>query len=158
MRSVLIPVDGLAGSDSAVRAAIARTRDGSIDAIHLLSVQAPLTAYSSQFLNGRVVRDFQRERGEQALGPARRRLDAAKTPYTAHIRLGEAASTIAEVARELRAGEILLGLDGEAGFLKNLSLWLDVNRIRRHATVPVTVTMAPPRPLAPAFDPAALAR
>lgn len=148
MRGVLIPVDDATGGTAVLRAAISRLRDGSIDAIHLLNVQAPLTAYSTQFINGRVVRDFLRERGERALSDARRRLDGADIAYTAHIRVGDPASTIGEVARELRVGEILVGLD-DPGWLRGLMHWLAVNRLRRYATVPVVLVMAPPTVLRP---------
>lgn len=148
MRSVLIPVDASTADASAIRATIAGVRDGSVETIHLVNVQAPLTGYSTQFINGLVVRDFLRERGQQALAEARRRLDAAGVRYTAHVLVGDPASTIGEMARELRVHEILMGLDG-GGWLRSLMLWLTVNRVRRYATVPVMVLMAPPRVPAP---------
>jgi len=155
MASVLIPVDASTSAETLVRTMAARRREGMPEAIHLLNVQAPLTGYSTQFVSRRSVSDFQRERGEAALAATRKRFDAAGISYTAHLCVGDVASTIGEAARVLRAREILMALDQE-GWLDGLMTWLWVNRIRRYASVPVVVMVAPPSELVPAlgrFDP-----
>jgi hypothetical protein len=149
MRGILIPVDDTTPAETVTRAVAARMREGGVDGVHLLNVQAPLTGYSSQFVRGESIRDFQRERGEKAMAQTRRRFDAAGLRYTAHLCVGDVASTIGEAARELRVAEILMGLDQE-GWLDGLMTWLWVNRIRRYATVPVVVVVAPPAELVPA--------
>ena len=149
MRGILIPVDDSTPADTVTRAVTSRMREGAVDAVHLLNVQAPLTGYSSQFVSGAAIRDFQRERGENALAETRQRFDAAGLRYTAHLCVGDVAATIGEAARELRVAEILLGLDQE-GWFDGLMTWLQVNRIRRYANVPVVVVVAPPAELLPA--------
>lgn len=149
MRGILIPVDDSTPAETLTRAVATRMREGGVDDIHLLNVQAPLTGYSSQFVSASSVRDFQQERGEKALAETRRRFDAAGLSYTAHLCVGDVAATIGEAARELRVGEILMGLDQE-GWFGGLMTWLWVNRIRRYATVPVVVVVAPPADLVPA--------
>ncbi len=150
MRGILIPVDSSTPAETMLRAAASRRRDGEVETIHLLNVQAPLTGYSTQFVSRRAVDDFQRERGEAEMATLRQRFDAVGLPYTAHLCVGDVASTIGEAARILRVSEILMGLDQE-GWFGGLMTWLWVNRIRRYASVPVVVVVAPPGELAPAF-------
>lgn len=149
MRGILIPVDETTPAETVTRAVTSRMREGGVDAVHLLNVQAPMTGYSSQFVSASSIRDFQRERGEKALAETRRRFDIAGLRYTAHLCVGDVAATIGEAARELRVAEILMGLDQE-GWFDGLMTWLWVNRIRRYATVPVVVIVAPPADLVPA--------
>lgn len=155
MRGILIPVDASTPAETLVRALRARRHGDEPDIVHLLNVQAPLTGYSTQFVGRRAVDDFQREQGETAMAATRRRFDAAGLPYSAHRCVGDVASTIGEAARVLRVQEILMALDQE-GWFGGLMTWLWVNRIRRYATVPVVVVVAPPADLVPAlgrFDP-----
>jgi len=151
MRRILIPVDATTPVETMLRAVIARRRDGATESVHLLNVQAPLTAYVTQFVGRNAVADFQRELGEKAMAAIRRRFDAAGIPYTAHFCVGDVAATIGEAAQCLRASEILMGLDQE-GWWDSLTTWLQVNRLRRYATVPVMVVVAPPADLVPAFS------
>jgi len=150
MAGILIPVDKSTPAETVLRAVAARRRDGSEGAIHLLNVQAPLTGYATQFVSRESVSDFQREQGEKAMAETRRRFDAAGIPYTAHFCVGDVAATIGEAAAALRVGEILMGLEQE-GWWDSLSAWLQVNRLRRYATVPVVMVVAPPPDLVPAF-------
>lgn len=142
MHTVLIPVDGSPQAEAAVRSVIVQAKHERLDMIHLLSVQMPLSSYVSRFLSAQVIRDFRQERGGQMLAGARRLLDNAGLPYTAHIRIGEPAGTICRVAEELRVDGIVLGVEGR-GFLSNLMLWLLASRVRRYARVPVIVVMNP---------------
>lgn len=155
MRGVLIPVDDQTPAETLLRAAASRRRDGLVEEIHLLNVQAPLTGNAARFLSARRIDAFQRDRGEAALAPIRQRFDAVGLDYTAHLCVGDVASTIGEAARILRVREILMGLDSD-GLLGSLMTWLWVSRIRRYAAVPVVVVVAPPEALVPAigrFDP-----
>jgi hypothetical protein len=149
MRGILIPVDDSTPAETVTRAVTSRMREGGVDGVHLLNVQAPLTGYSSSFVNGATIRDFQHERGVKAMAETRRRFDMAGLRYTAHLCVGDVAATIGEASRELRVAEILMGVDQE-GLFGGLMTWLWVNRIRRYATVPVVVVVAPPAELVPA--------
>lgn len=150
MAGILIPVDSSTPAETVMRAVAARRRDGSDGAVHLLNVQAPLTAYVTQFVSRNSVADFQREQGEKAMAETRQRFDAAGIPYTAHFCVGDVAATIGEAAGALRVGEILMGLEQE-GWWDSLTTWLQVNRLRRYATVPVVMVVAPPPEIVPAF-------
>ena len=150
MRRILIPVDSSTPEETILRTVMARCRDGATEAIHLLNVQAPLTAYVTQFVSRASVADFQREQGEKAMSGLRRRFDTAGIPYAAHFCVGDVAATVGEAAQALRASEILMGLE-QAGWWDSLTTWLQVNRIRRYATVPVVIVVAPPPEIVPAF-------
>ncbi|MBM3568575.1 MAG: universal stress protein [Alphaproteobacteria bacterium] len=142
MTTILIPVDGSRRDEGVIRGLIAQSRHEPVGPIHLLSVQPQLTSYAGRFLARDTVRDFQRERGQLALARARALLDAAGLPYTAHVRAGSAAETIAQTAAEVRAQQIHLGMNG-GNWLSSLLDWLSISRLRRHATVPVVLTMTP---------------
>jgi hypothetical protein len=150
MTSVLLPINESTPAETVVRAMAARRRNGLVEAIHLLNVQAPLTGNAARFLSPRRIDAFQRDRGEAALAPIRQRFDAVGLEYTAHLCVGDVASTIGEASRILRVREILMGLDRD-GLLGGLMTWLWVSRIRRYAAVPVVVVVAPPGELVPAF-------
>jgi len=148
MAGVLIVVDGAPATETAVRAIAAGARREQAPDLHLLNVQPAFGAYMGRFLSGAAIRDYQREQGQGALAGVRRVLDDAGLPYVAHVRSGEAASTIAEVADELAVGEIVMTGDGTA-LLGGLARRLLVARVIRRAHVPVTVVKwpKPTRPL-----------
>ena len=153
MRVVLIPIDGSPHAEVAVRCIIEQAQHDRFGAIHLVNVRPPLSAYAARFVARRTVRDFQHERGVQALARARRLLDEAWLAYHAHILEGETGRVIACAADELGAHEIILGARSWIGH--PLQWWLAA-QIRRYASVPVVMMMAPRSALAPAhtFDPA----
>jgi hypothetical protein len=150
MRRILIPVDGTTPEETILRAVTGRRREGLDETVHLLNVQAPLTAYVTRFVSRASVADFQRELGEKAMAGIRRRFDRAEIHYAAHFCVGDVAATIGEAAQALRASEILMALEQD-GWWDSLATWLQVNRIRRYATVPVVVVVAPPPEIVPAF-------
>jgi len=152
MRVVLIPIDGSRHAEVAVRCIVEQARHERFGAIHLLNVRPPLGAYATRFVSRRNLRDFQRERGTQALAGARRLLEDADLPYYAHLREGEPGRTVARAADELRAHEIVVGTLG--GWIGHPLQWWLAATIRRHAAVPVVMVMAPKPALAgaPALD------
>lgn len=142
MAGVLIVVDGTPATEAAVRAIAAGARREQALDLHLLNVQPAFSAYLGRFLSGVTVRDYQTEQGRVALAGVRRVLDEAGLPYFAHVRIGEAAGTIAALADELAVGEIVMTGDG-AVLLGGLARRLLVARVIRRAHVPVTVVKWP---------------
>lgn len=109
MRRVLIPVDGTANADTAVRHVLNQfMADTSIE-IHLLNVQTPLSRHVGRFVRQRDSSAWHREQADRELAPAREVLERHRVPFVAHTAVGERAAEIAGAARRLRCEHIVMG-------------------------------------------------
>ena len=142
MRPVLIVCDGTSATAAAVRVLAAEARRDNPPNLHLVNVQPAFGLYIGHLVGGRAIRDWQRENGCQALSSVRAVLDAAGLPYTTHLRAGEEAASVAKLAEELGAGEIIVAGEG-GGLIDRLARRLMLARIIRRAQVPVTVVKWP---------------
>ena len=134
--NVLIPVSGSKASLAAVRHAATLLRDGRGEAI-LVNVQPRLTAHAARFTS-RASRDAMRaERSAQALAGARTTLDAAGVAYRAIAAAGPVASTVARIAGETGADQVVLGTTRRPGWWQ--ALFSPVPDIIDEANVPVYV-------------------
>ena len=145
MRPVLIVCDGTPATAAAIRVLATEARRDSPPNLHLVSVQPAFGAYIGHLLGGQVIRDWQRENGCKALAGVRAVLDAAGLPYCMHLRVGEEATSVAELADEIGAGEIVMSGEG-GGLIDRLTHRLLLARVIRRAQVPVTVVKWP-RPI-----------
>jgi len=134
---ILIAIDGSEESLRALRHAVAKRQSDERVVLHLLNVQPALRADVTTFLPAQNVRDFHRERGEQALAAARRELDAAGVPYLHHVSVGDSGEVIAAFAVEIGASEIMMSTRGQGRAIAAL-LGSCATETLRHATVPVT--------------------
>jgi YjbE family integral membrane protein len=139
LERVLLAVDGSEGSAHAVRYLIGMRRalrePQALD-VHLLNVQRSVSGDVSRFVAGETLKEYHREGSEKALAPARELLDAAGLKYQEHRRVGEPATQIAEVARELGCDLVVMGTRGlgthTAGLLGSVA-----QGVVEHAGVPV---------------------
>jgi nucleotide-binding universal stress UspA family protein len=115
-RNWLVPVDGSEVSLRPIDWLIAH-RDDWVTAptIHLLNVQAALTADASRFINADQIKDFHREEGLKALAEARQRLEAAGFAPQCHVTVGDSADTIVDFATSRQCDQILMGTRGHTG-------------------------------------------
>ena len=113
MRKILIPVD--AANPARMKAAVAEAvriySQGPVD-VHLLSVQPLVTSHVAMFFGDGELHQLQQSAGAEDLQPARSLLESDGVPYTASVRVGRSAETIARTARELGCDRIVLGQDG----------------------------------------------
>ncbi len=109
MQKILIPVDGSANSQLAVKHVIHRFHSGSGFEVHLLHVSQPFSRHVARFIGRRNRQDYYREIGLQALQPARDLLTRHRIPHTAHIELGAKVQTINNLAQQLQVDEIVIG-------------------------------------------------
>ena len=108
MTRILVPIGGTRNDPFAVDDVIRRfTRDPSME-VHLLHVRTPLSADIAQLVTGRTRAQFHREQAEQALRPARERLDRFGVPHAVHIEVGDRARTIAAVICWLHCEQIVM--------------------------------------------------
>jgi nucleotide-binding universal stress UspA family protein len=111
MRHLLLPVDGDPGrTQSAVAEALRICAQEPVH-VHLLSVQPLLSSHVAMCFGEGELHQLQLEAGAEDLAPARALLDAAGVPYTATVRTGRSAETIAGAARELGCDRIVMGRD-----------------------------------------------
>ena len=115
IRRVAVAVDGSAGAERALRRALALRGDlraGDALELHLVHVQRPLSSDVTRFIAGRTVEDYQRERSEEALAPARRVVAAEGAQAQEHRRVGEPGVVLSELARTLGCDLIVMGARG----------------------------------------------
>ncbi len=115
-QSWLIPVDGSEVSLKPIDWLITHREDWTtLPAIHLLSVQAPLTGDASRFVNADQLKDYHREEGLKAMAEAERRLKAAGIVPQLHVSVGDSAETIVDFAASRACDQILIGTRGHTG-------------------------------------------
>jgi nucleotide-binding universal stress UspA family protein len=110
MLRMLVPVDGSHNSDRAVRWLIKKSGIYAEPLeIHLLNVQR-----SFRMIRGlqRQANEMHRKEAIKALASARRMFDDAGMEYAYHIGVGDAASIIAQYAKEKKIKQILMGTRG----------------------------------------------
>lgn len=139
MIKFLIPVDGSEPSDNAVHHLIRLVRDLEAVEIHLLNVRDSVEAWEvRRFLTEEEITQTQHAEGENALSSAQALLDAAGLAYTAEVRIGPVASTIADYAAEQDCDAILMGSHGRGG-LANLLLGSVATKVIHLTRIPVTL-------------------
>ncbi len=139
MLRILLPIDG---SENALRAVdyVIRTRTSHRDAteVYLLHVQHPLPGDVTMFIRGDQIKQYHQEEGAKALAPARERLDTARIPYVAEVRVGDAAETIAQYAKEKRCDQICMGTRG-LGRVSGMLLGSVTTKVIHLSDVPVVL-------------------
>lgn len=137
---ILIPVDGSENANHAVDYVIAIAEQmKAVPQIALLNVQWKIAAgHVKLFIDQDTISDYYREQGAEAMTEARRKLDAAGLAYDYRISIGSPAETIAQVAQEQHADQIVMGAQGQ-GKLSAFFLGSVVNRVMNLAQVPVVV-------------------
>jgi nucleotide-binding universal stress UspA family protein len=116
MKTILIPMRPRSPerTRSALEAAI-RIHGTERAHVYLLSVQPQLTSHVAMYFQPGVLTQTLLDAGSEELQVGRDMLDAAGVPYTALVRIGRSAETIADVAREFQCDRILLGEEGRPG-------------------------------------------
>ena len=141
LRRLLLAVDGSDTAERAVRyllAMRAALREPEAIEVHLVNVQRPVSGDVSSFVAKEQLQEFQNERCDAALAPARRILDEAGQRYVEHRKVGAPGATIAEVAHAQGCDLIVMGARGRGGHTAALLGSVAQSTIER-ASVPVLV-------------------
>ena len=139
LERILLAVDGSKGAVKAVGhlLALRQSLQGLRDLdVHLINVQRPVSGDVATFVAGETLEDYYRERGEQALSPARALLAAAGLTPHEHRRVGNPGQTIADVAQAEDCDLIVMGTRGLGGHTGAL-LGSVAQGTAEHAGVPV---------------------
>lgn len=137
MEKVLIPVDGSANAQHALRHAVRRHITEPLE-VHLLNVQAPFSRHIAQFVSNRTREAYHREQAEKALAPARALLAKHSVPFAEHMRLGDKARTIADEAKRLRCDRIVMSTARRGSLARMLQASV-TSAVLERTSVPVEV-------------------
>jgi YjbE family integral membrane protein len=114
-KRILLATDGSEYALRALEQVLAMHADrgpGAAPELHLLNVQRPLSGEVTRFVSGQAVDDYLRERSNEAMAPVRAILQQAKVPFEEHVAIGEPGPSIADAARTLGCGLIVIGARG----------------------------------------------
>ena len=138
MNAILVAVDGSDYSDRATRHALDLIAAGSALELHLLNVQPSLGGAVSAFVSKEQIDSHHREEGEKSLASALALAKAASVPAKTHIGVGRQGEIVADFARKVGAGLVVLGTRGHTG-LAGVLLGSVAQDVIAHSKVPVTL-------------------
>ena len=136
--NILVPVDGSANAERAVKHAIEIGKACQTAEIHLLNVQPPVRGDVSSFIGGGTIENWHREEAEKALAGAKKLLDGSGLSYKVHISIGNPGDVIAGFAKKLACTQIIMGTRG-LGSALGLLLGSVAQHAISHVDVPVTL-------------------
>lgn len=138
MKAVLVAVDGSAYSDLAVQHALELVASGFAAELHLLNVQPNLGGSVAAFVAREQIDAHQREEGRKALASAIEIARKAAVPAKVHIGVGRQGEIVADFAKKVGAGLVVLGTRGHTG-LAGVLLGSVAQDVIAHSNVPVTL-------------------
>ena len=138
MKAILVAVDGSDYSDRATRHALDLIAAGGALELHLLNVQPSLGGAVSAFVSKEQIDSHHRDEGEKALASAVALAKAASVPAKTHIGVGRQGEIVADFARKVGAGLVVLGTRGHTG-LAGVLLGSVAQDVIAHSKVPVTL-------------------
>ncbi len=139
MYSILVPVDGSAHSDNAVRYAIDLAKAKPDAEVNLLTVHIPvLSGGVKMFISVEQLNDYYQDEGMKALESGRALLDQAGVKYKYHVSVGHIAETIAAYAKEQGAKQIVMGTHGH-GYIGGLVMGSVATKVIHLSDLPVTL-------------------
>ncbi len=138
MKAILVPVDGSANSDRAVKHALDLVAAGLSAELHFLNVQPNLGGAISTFVNRDQIDSYHREEGHKCLASAVELAKKASVPAKVHIGVGRQGEIVRDYAKKLGVGLVVMGTRGHTG-LAGVLLGSVAQDVIAHADVPVTL-------------------
>lgn len=139
MKRALVPLDG---SEDALRAfghALGELRGQPDAELHVVNVQSPpIHPWPGKLVPPDVIDEELRRAGEAVVAAAERPAALAGVACASHVRIGNAATEIADCARALGCDAIVMGTRG-LGRVGNLVLGSVAHKVVHLADVPVTL-------------------
>jgi len=131
--TILVPVDGSANSDRAVRFALDVAKG---EKIHFLNVQAPVGGAISMFVKKGDIDNYHREEGEKGLASALKLAADAGIAVEKHISVGRPGAVVAQFAKRMQARMVVVGTRGHTG-LAGLAMGSFAQDVIAHSEAPV---------------------
>lgn len=138
MNAILVAVDGSAASDRAVQHALDLIATGCAAELHLLNVQPSIGGAVATFVSRDQIDAHHREEGQKALASAVALAAKASVPAKTHIGVGRQGEIVADFARKVSAGLVVLGTRGHTG-LAGVLLGSVAQDVIAHSKIPVTL-------------------
>ena len=140
MRKLLVPVDGSASADRALRHAIELARDANGGELVLLHVRPEPIIYGEiqVYVPAERMQHLQDRHSHEILRPAADTAQAASVPHTCVVAAGDAAAEIAKAADALGCAGIVMGTRGMSP-IGNVLLGSVASNVVHAAHVPVTL-------------------
>ncbi|MCF8533424.1 MAG: universal stress protein [Reyranella sp.] len=138
MKSILVAADGSASSDRALKHALELIASGVASELHILNVQPSLGTRVGSFVSREQIESYHREEGEKALSSAVAIANQASVPAKTHIGVGRQGEIVADFAKKLGAGLVVIGTRGHTG-LAGVLLGSVAQDVIAHSSVPVTL-------------------
>lgn len=142
MTRMLVAVDGSPSSLEAVRHSIGLARHGLDLTVVLAQVQEEATFLELALQDADAIANAALEAGEHLMAPAVAELKAAGVPFETEVALGEAGTTLADMAERLQCDAIVVGARG-MGALRQAWLGSVSQAVLHHSRLPVTVVKQP---------------
>ena len=134
---VLIPVDGSASAERAIREVAELARNNTPVDVHLVNVR-PSIGSARSYVGVDAVQEFQRREADKALAPMQAVAERERLAVTVHVAVGSIGAAVARLAREIDADRIVMGT-GAGNALGGVLLGNAATDVLHHAAVPVTL-------------------
>jgi len=136
---ILVAVDGSQAAQRAMKQAVVLARRARAE-LQLVNVQPPMPIYGMvrAYLHEGQYREACAALAEKALAPALRLAKRAGVAHRAQVIYGDPGKAIADAARKLKCGSIVMGTRGQ-GAVGNLLLGSVASKVIHLAKVPVTL-------------------
>lgn len=138
MKAILVAVDGSAYSDRATQHAIDLIASGCAAELHLINVQHGVSGAVAAFVSRDQIDAHHREEGEKSLASAVAIAKKASLAAKTHIGVGRQGEIVADFAKKLDAGLVVIGTRGHTG-LAGVLLGSVAQDVIAHSKVPVTL-------------------
>jgi nucleotide-binding universal stress UspA family protein len=145
MLKIMIAVDGSQASLEAVRHGIRLVEHGLKAHFVIAHVQKEATLLELATQDSDLIANASIEAGMDLVAAAQELLKAANLPYEVEISLGEASSTLIDIAESTECDHILIGATGQ-GALGSILIGSVSREVARHSRLPVTIVKLPEMP------------
>lgn len=145
MLKIMIAVDGSQTSLQAVRHGLRLVEHGLKAHFVIAHVQKEATLLELATQDADLIANASIEAGLDLVAPAQDLLDAAGVSYEVEISLGEASSTLIDIAESTECEHILIGATGQ-GALGSILIGSVSREVARHSRLPVTIVKLPEMP------------
>ncbi|ADY54792.1 UspA domain-containing protein [Syntrophobotulus glycolicus DSM 8271] len=138
MKKILVPIDGSAGSDKAVRLAITLVHEGDTEII-LLNVQSNYnTPNVKRFFSQEQIQAFQKEQSKEIFDRTLQITQEHPITVRTTLRLGDPGKEICDEAKESSVDFIVMGYRG-LGTVKRAILGSVATQVLHETTCPVMI-------------------
>jgi nucleotide-binding universal stress UspA family protein len=138
--TILVPMDGSESAMRALHLAVERVRDKPQGRVHLVTVRPPLRVYGEiqVYVGDKKAAEMAAQHDRDVLEPAEHVLRSSGVAFASSTAEGDTAEMIVECAKEVEAGEIVMGSRG-LGRIAGLVMGSIATKVVHLTQIPVTL-------------------